>query len=562
MSKGVLFKWSGAAVKKIVRITIAVLSLYILLNGCSVQELEPPSSLSAATTVLASSGDAAEAFSSVLQARDFVITTSNLFRDLGEVTFNIMSTDPTLSTSGTGTTPISCSDGGSYTYTGTVTGTTYDLSVTFNGCRQNRFQYQGTYTVTGGTPGDITVNLAGGGSTFNIFYFNDDYTVLIDYLQASSSFTLSGSGNSTAASYTITPSGSISIFDYFLLNSFSLTFSQTSMSYLLDTNTSTGAQTLYLSTNGSVRETSSFGGVTFLLTGFSVDRTKSSSGGGSFTGDDTSMSGTATFSHSPSGSCAKGVFVITTQTPIHRDYLSGKTTQGLLTLNDVASAQYNTGGDIDVSLTGSSALNYADELALMKACDYAALEENTSDLLGPTGSAVGSTMAITLTWYGPSGSTSDMDLHLKYYNILDPASSPTTTETWHMDWHQGSSCSNPAGLSFSDALDLNGDGICDVGLDFDDTNGYGPEHITALSLPAGYYVVSVNSYSLNVDPSATMYLAVHIGDYIFGPYSTTLSSSDGEGTNPAAWFRVADVRVNGDGTVDVLSPNSSLTPWH
>lgn len=38
-------------------------------------------------------------------------------------------------------------------------------------------------------------------------------------------------------------------------------------------------------------------------------------------------------------------------------------------------------------------------------------------------------------------------------------------------------------------------------------------------------------------------------------------SSDGEGTDPASWFRVADVRVNGDGTVDVLAPNGSLDPW-
>jgi hypothetical protein len=141
-----------------------------------------------------------------------------------------------------------------------------------------------------------------------------------------------------------------------------------------------------------------------------------------------------------------------------------------------------------------------------------------------------------------------------------------------MDWHQGKSypgttgsCSDPAGLSFGDAFDLDSPytGTCDVGLDFDDTNGYGPEHITALKLPAGYYVVSVNSYSLHGDASATNYLAITIGqDYVFGPYVSTLSSSYGEGEDPASWFRVADVRVNADGTVDVLSPNASLTPWH
>jgi hypothetical protein len=71
----------------------------------------------------------------------------------------------------------------------------------------------------------------------------------------------------------------------------------------------------------------------------------------------------------------------------------------------------------------------------------------------------------------------------------------------------------------------------------------------------------VNSYSLR-DPPATLYLAVHIGDSIFGPYIGTLSNSDAEGESTTSWYRVADVRVNSDGTVDVLSPNLLLNPWH
>jgi hypothetical protein len=231
-----------------------------------------------------------------------------------------------------------------------------------------------------------------------------------------------------------------------------------------------------------------------------------------------------------------------------------------LTLNGVATAQYNPGGDIDVSVTGSTPLSYAEEYALMKVCDYSAMEENTPPLLGPTGTAVGSTMAVTLTWTGPGGiSTSDMDLHVKYYNTTTPG--PSTPPTWHIDWHQGKTCTDPAGLVFGDAFDLNADGRCDVGLDFDNTTGYGPEHITALRLPTGYYVVSVDSYSLHGDASATLYLSLHIGDNIFGPYIGTLSTDDGEGTDPSSWFRVADVRVNADGTVDILRPDGTLNPW-
>jgi hypothetical protein len=49
---------------------------------------------------------------------------------------------------------------------------------------------------------------------------------------------------------------------------------------------------------------------------------------------------------------------------------------------------------------------------------------------------------------------------------------------------------------------------------------------------------------------------------IFGPYTGTVSNSDGEGTSPTAWVRVADVRVNADGTIDVLAPDGTLNPWH
>jgi hypothetical protein len=97
-----------------------------------------------------------------------------------------------------------------------------------------------------------------------------------------------------------------------------------------------------------------------------------------------------------------------------------------------------------------------------------------------------------------------MDLHVKYYNVTNPTLSDV--ETWHIDWHQGQtypgstgSCTDPVGISFSDAFDLDAGhaGTCDIGLDFDDTNGYGPEHITAMKIPAGYYVISVDSFSLS-----------------------------------------------------------------
>lgn len=545
--------------KRFLKLTAALSLLFAALNGCSVEKLDPPAPYSPVSAVIATSLQASQAFASVLQARDLLFTSTSLFKNLGDISLNIMATDPTLASAGT-TTPISCADGGSYLYTGaTTTGGAYDLTVTFNGCREKRFQYEGSYKITGGTPTDITVKL-GDTSSFNIFYFNSGYTVLIDYLKAQASFTMTGSGSATDAVYTIRPTGTITTFDYFLLDTFTMSFVSAVTDYTLSTDAVTRDQTTSISVTGNVTQTSITRGLTISLSGFRVDRVKRYSGG-TFYADDTSVSGTALFNYRPNNYCFEGQYAVATTTPVRTDYASGRTTSGALTINGIATAQYNAGGDVDVSLTASAPLNYSREYLLMKVCDYSGLEENTPPLLGPTGSTTGSTMAVTLTWVDNTGSTSDMDLHVKYYDQT-VVSSPTTTETWHIDWHQGKSCSSPAGLAFSDGLDIDGtgSGTCDVGLDFDDTNGYGPEHITSLKLPVGYYIISVNSYSLG-DPPATLYLAVHIGDSIFGPYIGTLSDSDGEGESATSWYRVADVRVNADGTVDVLAPDASLDPW-
>jgi len=544
--------------RRLLKLTTILLSLFAALNGCSVEKLDPPPQYSLASAVITTSLEASQAFASVLQARDFLLTSTNLFKNLGDISLNIMATDPTLASAGTST-PTSCADGGSYVYTGATTTTgEYDLTVTFSGCREKRFQYEGSYVISNGTPTNITVAL-GSSSSFNVFYFNSGYTVLIDYLKAQTSFTMTGSGTSTNAAYTIRPTGSITNFDYFLLDTFTMTFTSAVTDYTLSTDPVTFDQTTSISVSGNVSHSAIVRGLAISFSGFRIDRVKRYSGG-TYYADDTSLSGTALFNYRPNNYCFEGQYAVATTTPVHADYASGRTTAGTLTINGIATAQYNAGGDVDVSVTGASALNYSREYLLMKVCDYSGLEENTPPLLGPTGSTVGSTMAVTLTWVDNTGSTSDMDLHVKYYDST-VVSSPTTTETWHIDWHQGQSCSDPAGLSFYTGLDTDNSGVCDVGLDFDDTNGYGPEHITSLKLPVGYYIISVNSYGLG-DPPATLYLAVHIGDSIFGPYIGTLSESDGEGEDTASWYRVADVRVNSDGTVDVLAPNLTLNPWH
>jgi hypothetical protein len=245
----------------------------------------------------------------------------------------------------------------------------------------------------------------------------------------------------------------------------------------------------------------------------------------------------------------------------------------MLVTNGTATAQYNAGSDIDVTVAPNMPAHYTKEYDMMKIADFAAMEQDKPPLITPpsVGSPIslptGTTMGVTLTWTGPASasyvSRSDMDLHVKFYAGTTPPVL-VTPETWHIAYDFLKTCTDPTGISYSHARDLNADGRCDAGLDFDDVDGFGPEHITFLMMPVGYYVISVDSYEFHLDTSALLYLSLNIGDSIYGPYTGTLSVADGNGSsgfNAAAWIRVADVRVNADGTVDVLAPDTTLNPW-
>jgi hypothetical protein len=526
-------------------------------------------------TIMRSSLQGANAASQTAQTRDLLITNTQLFKNLGDIAQPLMT--PVLINQNM---DITCTDGGTFQYSGTSDGVISNLTFTFNGCRDKGYQYVGSYALSG-TPSNFTITL-GGSSTFNIFNFNPSYTVLLAYLKANLRFNMVGSGDQTDASFTITSNGTMTTFDYFLLDTFAMVFSNLKADYALSTDSVTKEQTISITSNGQLRETWGRSYMIGLkLTDFKIDKVRGFDvNSNSYYADDTRLNGTVAFSVRPSTFGIGGTFTVDTQAPVRTVYASPRhTTQGTIILNTNSTVQYNASGDLDVTVTGDVPLHYDKEYELMKLSDFAAMEQDKPPLITPPGPGApislptGSTMAVTLTWTGPAPSfvsTSDMDLHVKFYNMPNPTLSDI--ETWHMDWHQGKtypgstgSCADPLGISFGDAIDLddNHTGTCDVGLDFDDTTGYGPEHITALKIPAGYYVVSVNSFSLN--PSeypTTLYLSLHVGDSIFGPYTGTLSDSDGEGVNTAAWFRVADVRVNADGSIDILAPDPSLNPWH
>lgn len=553
-----------------------LMTAVIATMGCRVERIDTPrastslntnlTNLAVTPAVINTSAEGAQAASQILQTRELTATSTKLFKNIGDISLFVMT--PALLNQNT---DISCSDGGSFKYSGTYSSSngSYSLSFAFSGCRDKGYQYVGSTTVNG-TPSNFTVTL-GSSSTFNIFNFNTTYTVLLAYLKANLSFTMAGSGTATDASYAINANGTITSFDYFLLNTFAMTFSGFNSTYTLATDGTTTDETITVSTNGQFNE--NWGGtysVNIRATNFTVSKTKYfDANSGTYYAEDSSVSGTVLYAVTPSSFGFRGLFNVNTQTPVRTVYSPQRqTTQGVLGINGTATVQYNAGGDMTVNVTGDTPRSYAKEYDLMKTADFAAMEQDKPPLIAPPAPGVvstvtGSTMGVTLTWTGPPptySSTSDMDLHMKYYNTTTPTAS--TAETWHVDWHQGITCANPSGLVYGDGFDIDGDGVCDVGLDFDDTDGYGPEHITALRMPPGYYVISVDSFSLNNDVSASLYLSVNVGDNIFGAYLATLSADDGEAPLSNAWLRVADVRVNANGTVDVLSPDPALTPWH
>lgn len=508
-----------------------------------------------------------QAASQILQTREVLSTSAQLFKNIADIAFSVMT--PALPNQNI---DISCADGGSFQYSGTYTNGIYSLTLTFNGCRDKGYQYVGT-AAANGTTGDATIIL-GGGTTLNIFNFNAAYTVLFAYLKANLSFIITGSGTSTDAAYSIISNGAITCFDYFLLDTYEMRFLRLSESYTLITNTGTLDQTITVTSNGRWSESWMNGTryVSINAIGFTSEKTRLYDfGSGTFSAENSSLTGTISYTIRPSSFGLTGLLGVAATTPVHTEYLPQRqTNQGNMLLNDTTSIQYDAAGNVDVIVPALTPVHFSDEYSLMKTVDFSAMEQNKPPLVTPptVGSPIslstGSTMAITLTWTGPAPSyrsTSDMDLHVKYYSSTSPTSA--STASWHLDYGSGKTCNDPLGIAFSDGYDLGGTSQCDIGLDFDDVNGYGPEHITQLRLPSGYYILSVNSFALPAAEIPTsLYLSLHIGDNIYGPYTGSLSTADGNGSTTGAWYRVSDIRVNGDGSITILAPDTTLTPWH
>ena len=506
--------------------------------------------------VITTSGDGAAAASAVLQSKELVVTSTNIFKDLGFIAQSQMASAATGT--GTGT----CADYGTYDYSNTYNSSSgkYFLIFTFNLCRQNGFQYDGTYAASG-ISGLFTGRLSG----LKILNFHNNYTTLIGSLAGVSlSYVMEGSGIASNATYTFTANGSLQAFDYYSLGQHAMTFSKLVSKYNVNTDSATDIQTIALTANGtySVNWTTKKAMLTY--SDYRIDTQKQLS----TNIEDVSMTGRVAVDYTPN-SDFEGVFDVSTTTPI-RSVVSPyppKTTQGVFAINAVATAQYGVNDTIDVKTGSDVTLNYAKEFMLMKQSDFYAMEQQLPIVSGQTGTASGNIMSISALSTGATSADLNCytDVHVNYYSITNPTAGDAIL--WYVDWHKSlSTCMTQTSIPFQQGTSSTGvaGDPCDVGLDINgaskDIASGGVEHFLAASMPTGYYVLSINNYSCTTNVTNTS--TILVGDYLFGPYSCSYTSSDGEGINPGAWCRLVDIRVNSDKTVEVLSPDLLLFPWH
>ena len=478
---------------------------------------------------------------------------------------------------------INCVDAGTAVYTiNSASAGSFNVTITFTGCRENDTQIDGQYIFTGttgtsgttGTTATLDITLGSANTPFTIEDFSTGYGSVISRATSTAlSLGINIAESASSLTYTMNASGAMTLYDEFTGNNYTITFSNGFNDVYALLSAGTGSTSSFsITANGSYAESWTTSGVTTsvssMFSNLALTLTFNS------TSEALSINGQYTITFTPA-SCLNGTFSFVTNTPVQVSVATGLTDQGSITINGVTTITFNANGTITVTTAGVSQ-TYNSVYALDQECPIATLDEPAPLSSGSTGTTTvptsGTAMTITLTW-NETGNTAvsndDMDLHLNYYNVTAPTGS--TQPTWHVDWDLSSGtsttvianlCTAPAGVtSYRSALDLTGAGNCDVLLDQDNVVGFGPEHIIATMLPAGYYVVSINNYSFHGDTSEDVKVTIEIGNSLFGPFTSTMTAADGEGSDPASWFGAADIVVSSSGVATVRAHNPSLLPW-
>lgn len=456
-----------------------------------------------------------------------------------------------------------CTDGGTY-LGAAVSGSDTSFTVTFTNCKKGGNMYDGVATVSTASS-VITTTFAGNStSAFTIKAFTGNYNVEVLKMDIALTIVNTTSSSGTAPvvhTYAMLGSGTISLIDYININTYSMTFKDFKTTAVWSASTSYTA-TLSGKFGESWTEDAGVRSITVIFKDFQM------ASGNDGTNTTLSSNGTVSIVYTPASACKVLTMTIATASPIKFVNSTNKTYAGSLTVNTTATVTFNSDGTVTVS-DGVSSTSYTSPYDMGTQCPFADPNSNISTVPldfghSPTG-IVASKMTVTSKTTAGASATSlascYTDLHVNYYDKVAPTAA--TVGKWYIDYHS-TGCTNPTTFAFEQAADTDADGICDVGLDInggwtDDKSG-SMEHFVALKMPVGYYVISMNNYSCPADTKNAVTL--QLGGYAYGPYNATYTTASADGTNLGGWFRVRDMRVNADKTVDILSPNTALSPWH
>lgn len=455
-----------------------------------------------------------------------------------------------------------CGVSGSYSYTETLDG----IDLTFTNCREATPDGYGeeingstTFTFAENPTGEtwsMRMTLGNGNNTiessdYSVKLFSNNFTNFYGSYIADMSVdvTYSASGMDTVDTsddsyeYNFAANGKQEYNDFTL--TYSLTFTDFTADSTINGDFMSGSETI----NGVYDQSWSGGseGVNISYTNLVLGWEDLANNAGY----DTSISGTIALDFTPN-ICSEGSNTLATVTPIRYDYAAGHTTAGEITINGTTTVTYNSNGSVTVD--GNT---YSSVSALEALCPIQDMSESTTDTnTSGSGDAAATRLLATLSW----DTYSDMDLHMIYYSTTSPTS--TTAPASYVNFHGMDYCQSPMNASeYWSGIDTDANGVCEAGLDYDNTTAFGPEHITATTLADGYYMIVVNSFSgATIDNATKIHVTMDVGGTLFTFPDHTFTASDGESSDPGSWHRVADMRVSG-GTASVLTPNTSLTPW-
>jgi uncharacterized protein YfaP (DUF2135 family) len=223
------------------------------------------------------------------------------------------------------------------------------------------------------------------------------------------------------------------------------------------------------------------------------------------------------------------------------------TVSGSVSNTDIAQVFLYVNGDvfpITVSLSGGSA-TYSSIVSLDPGANViyvAGMNSNGVLVISNTitvtytSTIAGNTMLGTLIWDSP---TSDIDLHVWYYTQTSPDSSTTYNQHCY--------------YNYMDLDSIRPDYATDsaTNLDVDDRTGYGPEHMTLIAYPDGYYAFAIHEYSMHSDSISNCTFTLKVGSAVQTAFHTFTT------TSTPYYYRCYDVRVQG-GVATILAPNTNL----